>query len=111
MKMVAQNFNALKADFAEVLSRFYFYTSPEKTATLTLSEAFVVFHEVCAQRSYDDTHPRWAKRDRVLSADYAAVWHGGQSGFLAHLYANDGSPLNDSHISTALRKILKSYTQ
>ena len=108
MKITANNFALLKADF-DVVLKDYFKADDETIKGVTLSDAWVVYGEVCSQRTYDDTHPRWQRKARVLSADYADMWVGGQSGYAAHIYHNEGNAMNDDHVRTALKKIVSAY--
>ena len=108
MKMTATNFADLKAAFDVVLKE-YFKADDAAIKGMALVDAWVVFGEVWSQRSYDDSHPRWKNKERVLPADYADKWYGGQSGYLAHVYHNEGHEMNADHIRTALKKIIASY--
>ena len=105
MKMTNKAFNRLWSDFQTVLSKHFRCTISDDPKEAII-DAWAVFREVCAQRSYDDTHPRWKYNDRVLSPDWSDKWYGGQSGYLAYIYDNEGNPINDRHIATALKKIL-----
>ena len=97
MKITANNFALLKADFDVVLKE-YFKADVDTIKGMALADAWVVYGEVCSQRTYDDTHPRWKRKARVLSAGYAA-----------HVYHNEGDAMNDDHVRTALKKIVASY--
>jgi len=111
MKMSENVFNQLSQDFHTVLTEFFPGCSLSEDPTEALQDAWVVFREVWAQRSYDDTHPRWEKSKRVLSPNFAEKWNmdGNQTGYLAWVYDNDGEPIADSHIRTALKKIVSQY--
>ena len=105
MKMTKKLFEQLWSDFETTLTKHFRCTLSDDPKE-SIIDAWVVFHEVCAQRSYDDTHPRWEHNDRVLSPDWSDKWYGGQSGYLAYIYDNEGDPINDNHIATALKKIV-----
>jgi hypothetical protein len=109
MKMNENVFNQLSQDFHTVLTEFFPGCSLSDDSTEAMQDAWVVFREVWSQRSYDDTHPRWKKSKRVLSSDWSEKWYGGQSGYLAYIYDNEGDPIHDSHIKTALKKIISQY--
>lgn len=108
MKITANNFAILQADF-DVVLKDYFKVDDATIKGIALVDAWVVYGEVCSQRTYDDTHPRWQRKARVLSADYADKWYGGQSGYAAHIYHNEGAPMDDGHVRTALKKIISEY--
>jgi hypothetical protein len=110
MKMNENVFTQLSQDFHTVLTE-YFRGSISDDPKESMIDAWVVFHEVCAQRSYDDTHPRWEHNDRVLSPDWSEKWNmnGNQTGYLAWVYDNKGDPIHDDHIHTALKKIISQY--
>lgn len=108
MKITANNFALLKADF-DVVLKDYFKADATAIEGMALVDAWVVYGEVCAQRTYDDNHPRWSRKARVLSADYADIWVAGQSGYAAHIYHNEGNEMNDDHVRTALKKIIAAY--
>ena len=108
MKMTKNVFNQLAQDFHTVLTE-HFRCSISDDPKEALIDAYAVFKEVWQQRSYDDTHPRWEYNDRVLSPDWSEKWYGGQSGYLAYIYDNEGDPIHDDHIKTALKKIVSQY--
>ena len=112
MKMNENVFTQLSQDFHTVLAEYFPGCYLSDNLEDAMQDAWVVFHEVCSQRSYDDTHPRWIKSyKRVLSSDWSEKWNmnGNQTGYLAWVYDNEGDPIHDSHIKTALCKIINSY--
>ena len=118
MKMTKNVFNQIAQDFHTVLTE-HFRCSISEDPKEALIDAWVVFREVWAQRSYDDTHPRWKDipelsyegNVRVLSPDWAEKRNmdGNQTGYLAWVYDNEGDPIHDDHIHTALKKIVSQY--
>lgn len=114
MKMNENVFTQLSQDFHTVLTEFFPGCSLSDDSTEAMQDAWVVFREVCGQRSYDDAHPRWywgGKSKRVLSPDWSEKWNmnDNQTGYLAWVYDNEGDPIHDSHIKTALKKIISQY--
>jgi hypothetical protein len=103
MKMTKNVFNQLAQDFHTVLTE-HFRCSISDDPKEALIDAYAVFKEVWAQRGYDDTHPRWEYNDRVLSPDWSE-----NQGYLAWVYDNEGDPIHDDHIKTALKKIVSQY--
>lgn len=99
MKMTKELYDALKADIAVVLKGCGFALRKD-TSTAVL---WRLLHEVNAQRSYDDSHPRWTQIPRWLplspNQDHS---------YLNVLYR---SGLNDSHIETALKKIAQEWEE
>ena len=111
MKMNENVFNQLSQDFHTVLTEFFPGCSLSDDFEEAMQDAWVVFKEVWSQRSYDDTHPRWNKSKRVLAPNFAEKRNmdGSQTGYLAWVYDNDGDPIADIHIKTALKKIVSQY--
>ena len=103
MKMNENVFNQLSQDFNTVLTE-HFRCSISDDPKEALIDAYAVFKEVWQQRGYDDTHPRWEYNDRVLSPDWSE-----NQGYLAWVYDNEGDPIHDDHIATALKKIVSQY--
>jgi len=110
MKMTENVFNQLSQDFHTILTE-YFRCSISDDPKEAMLDAWVVFKEVWQQRGYDDTHPRWNHGIRVLSPDWSDKWNidGSQTGYLAWVYDNEGDPIHDDHIQTALKKIVSKY--
>ena len=92
MKMQKAQFEKLKADFWAIAK-----ARPHVARTLTMRDVWEVFHQVCEDRSYDDTHPFFTKGMRVRVLPYEG--HGS-----LNMFYNAG--LNDAHIETALRRII-----
>jgi len=103
MKMTKNVFNQLSQDFHTVLTG-HFGCALSETPEDALIDAYAVFKEVWQQRSYDDTHPRWQYNYRVLSPDWSE-----NQGYLDWVYDNEGDPIHDDHIKTALKKIVSQY--
>ena len=111
MKMTKNVFDQLSQDFHTILTEFFPGCSLSDNLEEAMVDAWVVFKEVWAQRSYDDAHPRWNKSKRVLAPDWSDKRNieGNQTGYLAWVYDNDGEPIVDIHIKTALKKIVSQY--
>jgi hypothetical protein len=97
MKMTRETYEALKADVHAVASHCAFRIRPD-TSIATL---WLILHEINAQRSYGDDHPRWQTRPRFLPPSHV----NGQTWLNEVLYGKEG--LYDDHIKTALTQILK----
>ena len=99
MKMSEKTFNLI-ADLSEkILANIDL--KPEQI--VKGSDAWWLFHECHAHTSYDDNHPRWKTKSRLVeSAFLADFWHESSSGLNA-VCSSEG--LNDAHIKTALQKI------
>ena len=99
MKMPAAVRAQLLTDIQTVVCA---YCPTVDRSALTLSHMWQLAHEVHAQRSYGDDHPRWTNRKRVLPCSHASG-----KGWLAELYAT----LDDNHIGTALHSIQRELSR
>jgi hypothetical protein len=97
MKISAAALASLSADIRTVLSAL---CPTADIRALSIGDMWALFHEVHAQRTHSDSHPRWTNVDRVLQCTHATH----NCGYIGSLY---GLGLNDSHIETALRSIQK----
>jgi predicted DNA-binding protein (MmcQ/YjbR family) len=97
MKMTPEQYQSLKADVNKIAVSCHLLRRPDTS----IAVMWALFHEVNAQRSYGDDHPRWAKRQRVLPAS-----HVDSQSWLTELY---DSGLNDNHLKTALMKIASEW--
>lgn len=98
MKMPQNEFEMLKSDFLAMVSALQVQQGPINYGTMC--NAWAIYHRVMDDRSYDDSHPFYCgekPRQRVLP--YVNRRHNSK------FYAMG---LNDSHIETALRKIIAS---
>jgi hypothetical protein len=93
MKMDSANYEALKADIKSVAVALSITPATADGGKTGLKTMWGLFHRVCENRAYDDSHPMWSRVARLLPFDGRAY---------AWLY-NAG--LNDDHIATALRAI------
>lgn len=96
MKMPTNEYESLKADYLAMVAALQ-----ERHGPLNYSERGMmwrIYHRVCDDRSYDDSHPFYigeSPRPRVLAfIDWR--WN-------SKFY---DMGLNDSHIETALRRIV-----
>lgn len=67
-----------------------------------IADAWRVFHKVCGDRTYDDTHPGFA------SGKWTRVLEKQDGHYIDRFYRGSGEggeDLNDNHIETALRRI------
>jgi hypothetical protein len=97
MKMPLPMFNQLKADMALLLREKYHVLCP--VDQLARTSIYTVFHEVNAQRSFADDHPRWRTQPRLLEPSHVD----GQT-WINSVYA---AGLQDDHIDTALSRIVR----
>lgn len=106
MKMAPEQYTELKADLKTLIALVVFppdalERAKDSTGKLPIRVMWHFFHEVNAQRSYGDDHPRWLTRKRVLEPSHV----GGQA-WITELYET----LNDSHLETALKKAFSELT-
>jgi predicted DNA-binding protein (MmcQ/YjbR family) len=94
MKITPEVYAELKQDVLAIAAHCQFKIRPDTSMTTM----WCIVNEINAQRSYDDTHPRWAERKRILPASHVNK----QCWLNDRLYQ---SGLNDEHIKTALKKI------
>jgi hypothetical protein len=96
MKITAEQYAELKVAVNNIADAYNLLKRPD-TSTAVL---WAIFHEVNAQKSFDDTHPRWQTRARVIP-----LTHKDQS-YIGVLYK---SGLNDKTLETALKAIAKEW--
>jgi hypothetical protein len=96
MKMAPEVYAELKNDVAAVAAHCHIKIRPD-TSMMTM---WGIVNEINAQRSYDDKHPRWQVRDRILPAS-----HVDKQCWLNDAMYNRG--MHDEHIKTALKKIVQ----
>jgi hypothetical protein len=97
MKMTTEQYEALKADVDAVA----LHCRLLRRGDTSLAVMWAILHEINAQRSYSDEHPRWKVRERFLTATHVNKKH-----WLTDLY---DAGLNDVHIKTALMKIVTEW--
>ena len=103
MKMSNQLFEMLKSDCEVVCSAYDLLTEDIKTK----AGAWDVFHAVCFQRNMSDKHPHFKNGGtRYLPFDQEGEDNPNINGgpYLGRFY--EVEDLNDSHIATALKRIM-----
>jgi len=89
IKMIVENIRVyLNARFPEVLKEIQ-----DKKGEVSTSNMWTIWHHICDEKRFDDNHPRFKDRKRVLEFD----WH-------FPLYPDD---TNDVTLETALKKVFK----
>lgn len=93
LKMPKTVFDSLQADMRLIAKKMDAMWRT-RTEPYTVAQCWQLLHEVNAQRSYADNHPRWDSKTRYLPQSHV----GGQT-FINELYEH----VNDTHIASAFR--------
>jgi hypothetical protein len=97
MKMTKEQYQQLKDDVNAVALHCRLSRRPNTS----MAVLWMIVHEINAQRSYSDDHPRWQKIGRVLPASHVKT-----KSWISDLY---DSGLSDLHIKTALQRIASEW--
>lgn len=98
MKMTDAQYKDLKDSIDVIAKHCKLLRRPDTSLTVLWS----LLHEVNAQKSYANDHPRWQTTPRLLHVSHVHT----ASSYINELYK---SGLNDSHIETALKQIAKDW--